>query len=247
MIRLFLPLTIILMSLPQFVAAQVPGKHFPLNHRQRPGVAAQWNALVQPGAYGQPQAISVSLPEGGVVSFYQDAPGQEIPAAAPAQVTFFVGHVYRLKLSAMPDYPGVELYPTVELIDRLHPPAELRDQFPVPIQFTPEEIEAALNDRLITKVVYLEQPEFAVPLETRGSAPVEELPESQNLLAAADHRGRPLAIVRLGSRIPDPASSVDEFYSRSPILFTGAPASATVESLPVDSAPEITIPVDPAP
>lgn len=219
---------------PAVLLAQVPGKYFPLDHRQSPGVAARWSGLTQPARFGQPQPVRVILPESGELTFFQGGAAHAVVAPAPAQVTMFVGHVYRVKIAKLPGLPGVELYPTIELIDRLHPPAELRDQFPIPVEITAEEIAAALADRLVTKVIYLEQPDFAVPLQSQGSTPAVDLPEADNLLAAADHRGRPLAILRLGSRVPDPRSPVDEFYSQSPILFTGLPQAApTARQLPV--------------
>ena len=83
-------------------------------------------------------------------------------------------------------------------------------------------------------MIYLEQPDYAVPLQSQGITPAVDLPEAENLLAAADHRGRPLAILRLGSRVPDPRSPVDEFYSQAPILFTGLPQAApTAREIPV--------------
>ncbi len=212
--------------------AQVPGKYFPLDHRRPTGVAAEWSALVQPGAYGQPQAVQIIIPSGGTVSFYQGSPQHAVPMIAPAQVSMMVGYVYRIKISEIPGQPGVELYPTIELIDRLHPPVGVTQQFPIPIEITEEEIEMALRDSMITKVVYLEQPDFAAPIETAGFAPVEELPATDNLLAAADHRGRPLAVLRIGARIPDLYAVRDEFYSNSPILFTGpanTPSAPPVE------------------
>lgn len=219
--------------------AQVPGKYFPLDHRRPPGVAAQWNAQIQPGAYGQPQAVKVTLTDGGTVSFYQGSPHGEVPVESPAQVGLVVGNVYRVKLSNLPNRPGVDLFPTLELIDRLHPPVGVSQQFPIPIEITDEEIETALGDGMVTKVIYLEQPDFASPVETDGFSGNEDLPPTENLLAAADHRGRPLLILRLGGRIPDPNSPQDEFYSTSPILFTGEPATSTGTSL------QLPDPVDP--
>ncbi|MEZ5944211.1 MAG: hypothetical protein R3C18_22710 [Planctomycetaceae bacterium] len=199
--------------------AQVPGRYFPLDHRQPAGVAARWSSLVQPGEFGRPQPIQVALEGGGHVSFYQGNPHNPVAMAAPATATMSVGHVYRIRISDMPQYPGVELFPSIEVVDRLHPPAGSQQQFPVPIEITTEEIEAALHDGMVTKVIYLEQPDFAMPLQSNGSTPIENLPVADNLMAAADHRGRPLAILKLGGRIPDPNSPNDEFYSRSPISF----------------------------
>ena len=206
--------------------AQVPGRYFPLDHRQVPGVASRWNALTRPGAFGQPQPVQIHLPEKGTVSFYHGSPQRVVETQAPSQVGLFVGYTYRIKLSGLESHPGVELYPTLEVIDRLHPPKGLAERFPIPVEITAEELEAALQDRMITKVIYLEQPDVARPVESTGFLPVEELSPRENLMAAADHRGRPVAIFRLGGRIPDPQAPADEFYSQSPIQFSTATVPA---------------------
>ena len=75
-----------------------------------------------------------------------------------------------------------------------------------------------MNDQMVTKVIYLEQPQVATPSrQVDGRSHVESLGVEVNLLEAADQRGRPIAILRIGGRIPDTNSSEDEFYSTSPI------------------------------
>ena len=103
-----------------WATAQVPGKYFPLDHRQLPGVASRWQAIGNPGAHAQPQPVKVILPEPGSVTFYQGGAHQAVATQSPAQVTMLVGHTYRLKISALKFHPGVELYPTVEIIDGSH-------------------------------------------------------------------------------------------------------------------------------
>ena len=71
--------------------------------------------------------------------------------------------LYRFRISDLPELPGAELYPTIELIDRLHPPCGRELEFPVPVAFTQEELQAALAGRLVTKVVYIERPQQATP------------------------------------------------------------------------------------
>src|SRR5690606_21111889 len=113
----------------------------------------------------------------------------------------------------MPEFPGVELYPTVEILDRLHPPVDLANEFPIPVELTLTEIETVLRDQMVTKVIYLEQPDLAIPVEQANGIHTEDLPATVNLLKAADLRGRPMAILRIGGRIPDVNAPGDEFYS----------------------------------
>ncbi len=205
------------------VAAQEnTGRYYPLDHRQPVGKAGQWQATIHPGLSNYSQPVQIGLPSTGEVTFYQGSPDSGMAFPAPAQAGMQVGHVYRVKVANLPEYPGLELYPTIELLDRLHPPTELKEKYPVPVELTIEEIEAAMNDQMVTKVVYLEQPQLATPTrQTKGHMQTETMEYGVNLLEAADRRGRPIAIVRIGGRIPDPRSTEDEFFSNSPLTLPG--------------------------
>lgn len=212
-----------------------PGGYWPVDQRTRPGVAAAWTATrnnTTPGRYFQP--VRLELPTAGQVSIYAGLPHQAVPLAAPAQVGVLVGHVYRMRIGEMPQYPGVELYPTIEVLDRLHPPPGQEDRFPVPIELTEEDIELALSGRLVTKVIYLEQPQLARPLAQDETIPVATIPESRNVLAEADLLGRPMLILRLGSRGPNVHGADPAFFG------TGAPVvlpRGPVEQPPITPEP----------
>lgn len=170
------------------------------------------------------QPVRVGLPAGGQVSFFR-GPADETPASAgPAVAALRVGSVYRLKISGLRDFPGSEFYPSVELIDRLHPPRGRELEFAVPIELTEDDFAMAVEGRLVTKVVYLEQPDRALP-ERNLAARNQLAAPRENALALADEAGRPMAIVRLGGRVPDPAVPEPEFYgSGAPIQFFEPPA-----------------------
>ena len=195
-------------------------RYFPLDHRQPTGQAGRWAALTRPQAYGYMQPVQVRLPGEGLVAYFSGSSQNSILTTAPSQVSMMVGHTYRIQISGMPDYPGLELYPTIEILDRLHPPEDRIHEFPIPIDITREEIEYVMQDQMVTKVIYLEQPDFAAPVRSGTETLVENLPTQVNLLEAADYRGRPMAILRIGGRIPDPRAAVDEFYSTSPIMLS---------------------------
>ena len=125
----------------------VNGRQFPLNQMTPPGTAGQWalNAgRVAPHTF---QPIRVSLPDTGNVTSYEswDRP---IELAAPAQASMIVGRMYRLKINGLQDFPGINFYPSIELIDRLHPPVGREEDFPVDFEFTAEELEWAAAGRL---------------------------------------------------------------------------------------------------
>jgi len=176
--------------------------YFPLDHRV-PGRASEWDRAIQPNRPEYVQPVRIELPSAGMVIFYDGSPDKSILTQAPSQVGMLVSRTYRFQITGMPEFPGASLYPTIELLDRLHPPAGREHEFPIPIQFTTDEIETALEDRLVTKVIYLEQPQWAVPQEPGQPINIDDLSPTDNLLQAADRRGRAMAIIRLGGRVPD--------------------------------------------
>ncbi|MFK7778193.1 MAG: hypothetical protein QM501_08740 [Gimesia sp.] len=192
--------------------------HHLLNQRTPPGVAGQWAAMSGLVQAGYIQPMQVSLPSKGVVTFFAGGPNQTIQKSSPAPIGFSVGYVYRVKLSGMPEFPGVEIYPTIELIDRLHPPAGLVEAYPVPISFSQEDIELALSGRMVTKVIYLERPQTAVPVKY-DKQPTIAISGRKNLIAEADLLGRPMAILRIGGRLPSTQGEDPDFYrSGAPIV-----------------------------
>ena len=74
-----------------------------------------------------------------------------------------MGRCIGLRVTNIPFRPGQEIYPTIELINRLYPPPGRETRFPIPIQITREELEMALRGQYIVRVVYLEDPQAALP------------------------------------------------------------------------------------
>ena len=96
----------------------------------------------------------------------------------------------------------------------------------MPIQLTTDEIEFALAGRLVTKVIFLEQPQRAIPKQLDERSAVVTLPSGRNLLAEADRLGRPMIILRLGGRLPN-------MHGSDPVFFgTGAPLRLLGNSQP---------------
>jgi hypothetical protein len=192
--------------------AQSADEHYhPLNQRTPPGVAAGWlNALRQyDPSWLQPMRVEV--PGGGVVEVYSASPYPVGGAASPALIAANAGHLYRLRISQMPDYPGVELFPSVELLDRLHPPAGREDEFPIPIIFRAADIQLAATGQMVTRVIYLEQPQLAQDPDPLHREIPQSVPATVNALQEADRLGRPMAIIRIGGRRPSPSSPAEFF------------------------------------
>lgn len=205
----------------------VGGRQFPLNQMSPVGQNAAWATAA---GYATPpyfQPVRLSLPSTGTVSFYDRSPTQEIPLDAPGQAGLLVGQVYRLKVSNLPEFPNQEFYPSIELMDRLHPPPGRVQEFPVTMELTVEELEWAAAGRLVTKVIYLEQPNRVPVLNLDAPERIQTLPPSRNIVAEADMLGRPVAILRVGGRTPDPHRFDPAFFGACPpVLVAPVPQPA---------------------
>lgn len=145
--------------------------------------------------------VSFTEPAGMEVTFYQgDAVG--FKEKTPVTVGLRPGYIYRVMLTDLPGLPGVSFYPTLEVRGSLlMPPKSSSANHPVPIGFSARDIEQVGDGALITKVFVLENPERATPVATAPRQPLEFEPlPGEDPVTRAREIGRPLVIVRLGSR-----------------------------------------------
>jgi hypothetical protein len=121
--------------------------------------------------------------------------------------------VYRLQVGDIPNTEGLELYPTIEMVDRTYPPARLRLRYPVSIDLTQEELELASRGAFVTRIIYIEEPNQAMPIarKTSDELPWMEAPKGEDPLVTADRLGRPVAILRIGGRVPIANSECDSW------------------------------------
>jgi uncharacterized repeat protein (TIGR01451 family) len=189
-----------------------------MDHRVPPGTWSDWVRASGRVAGLEFQSVRVELPSTGRVTWFL---GSAEETQEAAQVRLAVGHTYRVRLSDMPEFPGIELFPSIEMLDRLHPPLGHADTFPIPLTFTIEELEAVVEGRMLTKVVYLEQPQLALPFELTTDTAVRGVSAQSNLIEEADKAGRPLALIRLGGRLPTKSNTPGSFYG------SGAPVQVS--------------------
>ena len=175
-----------------------------------------------PGYY---QPVEVRAPGGALISTAEAGSFQQ-PAPSPLLVGLHIGQVYRLRVTHIDGMPGVEVYPTIEIIDRTYPPPGEALRFPIPIVLTQTELQLASEGSFVTRVIYLEDPSRAFPHQDN---PVEQIwfeaPSGADPLVVADSLGRPVAILRIGGRVPDAAGPDSAFlYSSPPMIRFQRPA-----------------------
>jgi uncharacterized repeat protein (TIGR01451 family) len=119
---------------------------------------------------------------------------------------------YRLRLSNITERPGAELFPVIEVVGHLHRPSEIDPaKYPIRVPFSDDELWDVLDrGRLVTKVIYLEDPEQAIPLRmAKDQIPLVTVNPTEDPLRVAQALGRVMAIVRIGGRRP----SVEEIQA----------------------------------
>jgi hypothetical protein len=183
------------------------GQRRPIHYFQStnlpPGAVAHGQLLRGAPLVGYTQPVKILVPDGVTVSF--NVNGQfDTPRPGPVIAGMQIGPVYQLRVTNIPFQAGMEVYPTIEVINRLYPPPGQAARFPIPIHLTREELDYALEGRFVTRVIYLEDRATALPhRDDPQRQRYFEAPPNQDPLRVADQLGRPMAILRMGSRVPD--------------------------------------------
>jgi hypothetical protein len=123
------------------------------------------------------------------------------PLVVPGRFNFPQGAIYRLKLTDIPGYPGVELYPTLEVAPTVPRTEAFIAHNYIPFQLTDEDFKQVLSGNFVTKVIYLPDPQY----QELALAGVETLVSTRldpgvDPIVEADRRGSILAIIRLGNK-----------------------------------------------
>ena len=208
-----------------------------------------WNAgVMPPGAIGSRQLqrggplagffqpVEIKAPAG--VSISLAVANQFGPAEkAPRRVGLLIGAVYRLRVTniPLPQAEGMEIFPSIEIIDRTYAPTDQQLRFAIPVEIAQQDIDLALQGRFVTRVIYLEDPHNALPTRSGSDQTWIDVGPGRDPLAVADTLGRPVAILRLGARVPDQGPDPN-FYFGSP-AWVAYPPRTDLQSKPVREAP----------
>jgi hypothetical protein len=189
-----------------------------------PGVIGQRQLERGGPLAGYFQPVEVRSPAGSLISVVSEG---DFSAPQPAKLLagMLIGQVYRLKVGNISGHEGQEVFPTIEVIDRLYPPPGQAGRFPIPIELTAEELAYALDGRYVLRVIYLEDVETAPPVrDEAGRQRYVDLAPGHDAMQAADRLGRPMAILRMGSRVPLAAEDQSHFlYQQPPALLFEPP------------------------
>ncbi|MCC7475082.1 MAG: hypothetical protein IT425_06775 [Pirellulales bacterium] len=183
--------------------AQEPPRHG-LNAGAMPPGAIGSQRLHRGGPLpGYFQPVKIRAPEGARISLATEE-GFSEGASNNMLVGLAIGPVYRLRVVDAANSEGMDIFPTLEVIDRTYPPSKLALRYPIPIELTQDEMELAAHGAFVTRVIYVEDPQQSLPIarQANGEQPWFEAPKGEDPLVTADRHGRPVAILRLGARTP---------------------------------------------
>ncbi len=209
---------------------------------QEPAVHYWHAGVMPPGAIGSRQLqrggplpgffqpVEIKAPAGVSVSLAVNE--QFLPEKpAPQRVGLLIGAVYRLRVTNIPRAEGIEVFPTIEIIDRTYAPASHQVRFAVPVEIAQQDLELAIEGKFVTRVIYLEDPHNASPNRSGDGQSWFEVSPGHDPLAAADQLGRPVAILRMGGRVPNAGPDPIFYYGSPP--WVAYPPRTALEAKPV--------------
>jgi hypothetical protein len=201
--------------------------HFQNKADAPPGVIGQRQLQRGGPLPGYFQPVEVTGPKGSLVSVAAEG-GFTEPSGDKLLAGMLIGQVYRLKVSNIELHEGQEVFPTIEVIDRLYPPPGQAFRFPIPVELTREEVEMALDGRYVLRVIYIEEPHGALPFhDVPGKQRYLDIGVGEDAMEAADRLGRPVTILRMGSRVPVESETAGQFeYHSPPVQLLERPAAA---------------------
>jgi hypothetical protein len=155
-----------------------------------------------PGFGGPTAQVWFAQPEGAQIRWDVGMMGgfASTPLVTPGRQNFPMGGIYRLKLTNIEGRPGVELYPTLELSPATPRTIAYLEHNAIPVQFTDEDFAQVLAGNMVTKVIYLPDPEFQELVAGVETLVSTRLDPGLDPIIEADRRGAILAIVRMGNK-----------------------------------------------
>ena len=167
-------------------------------------------------------------PSGMRIQWYtRSADGKETysdnPIETPGRYNFQQAAVYRLKLSRIMSHPGLEIYPTLEVVPANPKTEAFLAHTVVPVSFTKEDFAQIMNNNYVVKVIYLPDPENQdVALFGLGEISSTQLPPGEDPIEEARRLGSILLVIRMGN--------IDQEAPNTPPLASNAQGSGSGNS-----------------
>ncbi len=120
------------------------------------------------------------------------------PVTCPTICTLSDGATYHLKINSLPNRPGIELFPTLEIKSVTPRTKTLLTTNAIPVSFEKDAIAQVVAGKAVTNAIYLPDTQS----QWMGSVGIETLTNSRmapekDPIAEADRRGTILAIVQI--------------------------------------------------
>jgi hypothetical protein len=118
----------------------------------------------------------------------------------PGRYNFLQAAIYRLKLSNIEGRPGLEVYPTVEVVPANPKTDAFLAHSAVPVEFTNEDFDQIAAGNYVVKVIYLPDPLFQeVAVTGIEEISSTRLPPGVDPICEALRRGCILLVIRMGN------------------------------------------------
>jgi hypothetical protein len=172
------------------------------------------NAVAAVGALpgcGQPQfpikrtQVRFTKPSGMKVAWLTSGPDgrptySPTVLEVPGRYNFLQAAIYRLKLTNIARRPGLEVYPTLEVVPANPKTDAFLAHSAVPVEFTDADFDQIAAGNYVEKVIYLPDPQFQ-ELAATGIEEISSttLPPGTNPIIEALRRGSILLIIRMGN------------------------------------------------
>lgn len=158
--------------------------------------------MVPPNPAPVPVFVRVSGLEKARVVFFGIG-GKPNRLDLPATVGLRVLNTYTFALEGLPDLEDRQFFGTIETIGApLVPACAKTERVPIPIHLTDEDVVALRRRLLLTKILVLEDPATAMPLQTDPDEPVVyDMPQTVDPIRRAKELGLVMLVVRIGDRV----------------------------------------------
>jgi uncharacterized repeat protein (TIGR01451 family) len=184
------------------ITKQATGNRQTVDHGTRTEPAPQPTDLEALVRSGWVQIVRFESPIGATVEIASTS--GSVALEIPATIGLASGQPYRLRVSNIPDRPGITLYPTIQLLGYIMPPPQVDPaEYPIPIHFLDRDVDDVDAGRMLSNVVFLEDPLFALPVAfPPGEVPVLDVRAGEDPLIRASDLGRPIVLIQVGNRVP---------------------------------------------